>query len=281
MSRQFPFFVTIKYRLVLCFSYGIFLFLFLIAFLPFGVSNYNPKHEYTQDFLLEMSIFLPVTVLASLVNEFVIRRLFKARSNTSFIIPWTIWSLIFIGLVIFTVYNFLGNWHDWKLSSLPGFIFNVASVLIFPATGTFFYFRYKKLQEKHDAVLTNLGTIINEKKMIHFAGEGARDRISISVSDFIYARAQDNYIELYYLKNGHPSKFLIRYSLSRLCDTLEYDFLVRCHRSYLVNLYNVHSIKGGLNDLSITMSFLDAEIPVSKTYAGETLACLRKYKKFQ
>ncbi len=281
MSGQYPFYNTIKYRLVLSFAYGVFLFLFLMAFLPFGVSNYNPQHEYTLDFLLEMGIFLPVTILASLTNEFGIRPLLKRRSDSLYIIGWTTWSLIFIGLIIFTVYNFLGDWHDWQLNSLPGFLFNVAMVLIFPAVGCFFYFRFLGLRKNYDAILTNPDQRIDPKDMLHFTGEGTKDRISISVSDFIYARAQDNYIELHFLKHSHLTKFLIRSSLARLDATKDHGFLVRCHRSYLVNLYNVHSIKGSLKDLKIILSHIDLEIPVSKTYSESTLEQLRYYKGFQ
>lgn len=281
MDKTRAFFFTPRYKWILSFANGIFLYLFLMVFLPFGVSNYDPYHEYTTDFLMEIGIFMPVTIVLTLINEFGVKYFFKGRTSLSFVIGWTIWSMIFLGLGIFLTYNILGNWHDWKLSSVPGFIRDLSAVLVFPMGGTYFYFRYKKLQEKYDSILTNKGVTIDYTQMIHFSGEGTKDNISIPVSDFIYAQAQDNYIELFYLKNQKPSKFLIRSSLSRICGTLEQDFLVRCHRSYLINLFNVHSIKGGLADLRITMSHLDAEIPVSKTYASDTLESLRKYKRFQ
>lgn len=281
MDTTHAFFVTPRYKWILSFANGIFLYLFLMVFLPFGVNNYDPYHEYTSNFLLEIGIFTPVTIVLTLINEFGIKAFFKGRTSLSFVIGWTVWSLIFLGLGIFLTYNILGNWHDWELSSVPGFIRDISAVLLFPMGGTYFYFRYKKLQEKYDSVLTNIGATIDNTQMIHFSGEGAKDRISISVSDFIYAQAQDNYIELFYLKNQTPSKFLIRSSLGRMYSSLEHDFLVRCHRSYLVNLFNVHSIKGGLNDLRITMSQIDTEIPVSKTFADGTLESLRKYKRFQ
>lgn len=281
MDKTRAFFFTPRYKWILSFANGIFLYLFLMVFLPFGVSNYDPYHEYTTDFLMEIGIFMPVTIVLTLINEFGVKYFFKDQTSLNFVIGWTLWSMIFLGFGIFLTYNIMGNWHDWKLSSVPGFIRDLSAVLLFPMGGTYFYFRYKKLQEKYDSVLPNIGATIDHTQMIHFSGEGTKDNISISVSDFIYAQAQDNYIELFYLKNQNPSKFLIRSSLSRICDTLEQDFLVRCHRSYLINLFNVHSIKGGLADLRITMSHIDTEIPVSKTYASDTLESLRKYKRFQ
>lgn len=262
-------------------AYGLFLYLFLVAFLPFGVSNYNPQHQYTFHFLFEISKFIPVVIGTSLLNEFLFKSLFKNDTDLGFILGWTAWSMFLIGIGVFVTYNYLGNWHDWRLSSFPGFVFNTATILIFPAVGVFFYYRYKSLQQKYDAILTNADSRIDEKSMIHFSGEGAKDKISVTVADFIFARAQDNYSEIYYVKNGVVTKFLLRASLKSLTDSKEYDFVVRCHRSYLINLYNVHSIKGSRKDLQISMAHSNTIIPVSQTYADTTLDMLKKYKQFQ
>ena len=281
MHQELVFFNAPRYKLILSFSIGLFLYFFLIAFLPFGVNNYNPNHTYTFEFLYEIGQYIPITILTSLINEFGIKPLFRGRFSYAFIIGWTIWSLLFLGLIMFVTYNYQGDWHDWKLSSVFGFVADVSKVLIFPMVGTFFYFRYKALQEKYDAFLTNIDNSIDDKRMIHFTGQGTNDKISMMVADFIYAKAQDNYIELHYLKNGQNSRFLIRSSLAGLNDSLDYGFLIRCHRSFMVNLYNVSSIKGGRNDLRITMSHADEMIPVSKTFVDDTLEGLKKYKRFQ
>ena len=281
MQQKFSFIHAPRYKWILSLAYGLFLYVFLMLFLPFGVSNYDPDHEYTFKFLLELSVFIPVTFVASLFNEFLFKPFFKIHNSFGFYVLWTIWSMLFLSLVIFTAYNYLGNWHDWKLSSIPGFVFNTSTVLIFPAVGLYYYFRHKSLQEQYDAVLTNAATGIDESLMLEFSGEGTKDRLSVSIRDFIYARAQDNYIELHYKKNDGTSKFLIRSSLSKFHSSLKHDFLIRCHRSYLINLYNVHSIKGNRRELRINMVQSDVVIPVSQTYVDATLKGIRKYKHIQ
>ena len=281
MAQKHEFYHSSVYKLVLSFVNGIFLYVFLLVFLPFGVSNYDPNHEYTLDFLLEIGHFVPLVIFLTLFNEFAIKPIFKGRSSLKFIIGWTIWSFILLGSAVFLLYNFLGNWHDWRWSSFPGFVIDVSAVLLFPIAGTFFFFRYKKLQEEYDEVLTKAEGGSDLKEMIHFSGEGVKDNISISVQDFLFARAQDNYTELYYLKDRTASKFLIRSSLSSLMKTLEYDFILRCHRSFLINLYNVHSIKGSRKNLKISMRHSDMVLPVSKTYVDDILNGLKLYMKFQ
>ncbi len=281
MDAVFNFIHSFRYKWVLSLAYGIFLFLFLVAFLPFGVDNYNPQHEYTVNFLLELSVFIPVIILVCLLNELGIKVIFKKYKGYPFVFVWTLWSFILLGTAIFITYNYLGGWHDWRWSSFPGFVLNTSTVLIFPAAGVFFYFRFRKLKQNYDAVLTNFGGGIDEKLMIYFEGEGAKDKISIAVSDFVFAQSQDNYIEIHYLKNNIFSKYLIRSSLSALENQLQHGFLVRCHRSFLINLYNVKSIKGNRNDLKINMAYSDVIIPVSRTYVTSTIDRLREYKRFQ
>ena len=116
---------------------------------------------------------------------------------------------------------------------------------------------------------------------MNFVGQGINDKIAIKVDDFIYAQAQDNYIELNYLNNGKPDKFLLRASMGKLFGSLDAEFLVRCHRSYFINLYQVNAIKGGKNDLTLGLNHTPTNISVSKTYIDDTLEGLKKYKDFK
>ena len=69
-NHDFAFFKTPKYKLSLCISISLFFYAFLIFFLPFGVDNYNPNHQYTLTFLLEILKFAIGIFIFSLMNEF-------------------------------------------------------------------------------------------------------------------------------------------------------------------------------------------------------------------
>ena len=81
MVRKHEFYHSSVYKLVLSFVNGIFLYVFLLVFLPFGVSNYDPNHEYTLEFLLEIGHFVPLVIFLSLFNEFAIKPIFKRNSS--------------------------------------------------------------------------------------------------------------------------------------------------------------------------------------------------------
>jgi DNA-binding LytR/AlgR family response regulator len=187
---------------------------------------------------------------------------------------------VFLSSVIFLTYNFLGDWHDFKIKSYLGFIFNCSSVFIFPVVGTFFYFRYQSLRKKIDHILTTKEESIDPSKLISFVGQGSRDKISLAVSSFLYGRAQDNYVELYYMEQESLKKFLIRASLNKLIESIEHQAILRSHRSYMVNLYHVKSVKGGQNEFSLYLDPFDKAIPVSKTYKDIILDQLKMLKNF-
>lgn len=281
MSEQdLSFYDSTRYRLLLSLFLGLFLWLFLIAFLPFGVSNYNPNHQYTLRFLAEVSIFGWVIAVFSLVNEFGIRPLVFRQATMRRVFIWSAWTCVFLSQVVFLTYNLAGEWHDFHLSSALGFVFQVTGVLVFPLTGTFFWFRHQDLRRRLERVLKKITAEVDPEQLLTFSGQGSGDRIVLRLADFLYARSQDNYVELHFLQNGKVDHLLIRTTLTGLADSLASEAVVRCHRSCLVNLYQVSAVHGGGNDIRLQLRHLDGPLGVSKTFNTEIMRALKKVKSF-
>lgn len=140
-NNDLSFYDTFKFKISLILSTTIFFYVFIIFFLPFGVSNYNPNHQYTFDFLLEIFYFFIIILVFSLFNELVIRPLIFKKATLIKIILWSAWSLYFLSSVVFFTYNALGNWHDLKLASYFEFLIQVSVVLSFPLVANYFVFR--------------------------------------------------------------------------------------------------------------------------------------------
>ena len=280
MKQNFSFYNTSQYKIALSYSIAIFFYCFIIFFLPFGVDNYNPNHEYTPDFLLEIFIFSIPLFLGSLLNEFVLRPLVFKEASLKKIIFWNVWTLLFLSSIVFLSYNMLGNWHDFRLVSYLGFLVDVSAVFIFPMAGVFFFYRYRSLQNQIAHSVTTKNSTIDESLLVNFKGQGSKDQIMLSLGNFRYGQAQDNYVELVYVENEELKKFLLRTSLSNLSDSLSNSVIVRCHRSYLVNLLQVHAVTGGSSEIKLHIKAVDAPIPVSKSYREATLQNLHKIKNF-
>lgn len=279
-EQDLRFYDSTRYRLTLSVILGAFLYFFLLAFLPFGVSNYDPDHQYTLEFLREISVFGLVTTAFSVVNEFGLRPLVFRRATPRKALVWSIWTCVFLSQVVFLTYNFVGGWHDFHLSSAMEFVFQVSGVLVFPLTGTYFWFRHQDLRHQLEKVLKRIGNEADPERLLTFTGQGSGDRLVLRLADFLYARSQDNYVELNFLRNGRVDRLLIRTTLSGLADSLDSAAIVRCHRSYLVNLYQVSAVRGGGNDIRLHLNHLDEPLPVSKTFNSDTMRALRAVHSF-
>jgi two-component system, response regulator PdtaR len=77
-----------------------------------------------------------------------------------------------------------------------------------------------------------------------------------------YAEADNNYVHLF-TDNG---RFALRLSLAQLLEKLNYQPMVRIHRSFAVNINAVHTF----NDQDVTIA--GKEIPISRNYKDDFLA---------
>ncbi len=259
---------------------AVFFYCFIVFFLPFGVDNYNPNHEYTLSFLLEFIYFLIPLSLFLLLNEFLLRPLFFKKATLKKVILWSVWTLVLLSTIIFFTYNYLGNWHDFFLTSYFGFLRDVSAVLLFPMVGTFFFFKFRSLQNQMEHILTTKEEYVDSGQLILFKGMGSKDQITLSASSFLYGKAQDNYVELVYLEQQQLKKFLMRSPLGNLVSSINNMAIVRCHRSYMVNLLHVKSIKGGNQDLTLHLDPSNATVPISKSFKSAVLKNLRSLKNF-
>ena len=103
--------------------------------------------------------------------------------------------------------------------------------------------------------------------MISFHDEKGVLKFSIKKEDLLYLEAADNYVILYYLDNQKPGKYMIRNTLKRIEQDLSHTGLVRCHRSYIVNIDNVKMIRKEKEGLIIGFDApVEITVPISKTY---------------
>lgn len=278
MHPQYPFVLDTDYRLTQAASAAVFFVLFLLVFLPFGVNNYNPNHQYTPEFLLAMSLFGVATGITILASEFLLKPHFAGTVTRRGVIVWSAWTCLIAGLANYLLYNVLGNWHDLSLSSAAGFVANCTAVLMFPLVGTFFFYRYRDLRSSFEAVLDRASGGADPDRLVIFAGSGSGDRIALRLNDFLYGQAQDNYVELRYAEAGTVRTHLLRTTLTSLAEDIQGTGIERCHRSYIVNLGRVRSVRGTGSGLHLALDNVKEQIPISKSYRERVLAALREHR---
>ena len=83
----------------------------------------------------------------------------------------------------------------------------------------------------------------------------------LAVADLLYMESDNNYIRLVTM----DKKITLRITLQTFADTIEYQHLVRVHRSFMVNLQNID----GFSDEEIKLG--KATISIGRTYKDDFL----------
>lgn len=108
---------------------------------------------------------------------------------------------------------------------------------------------------------------ITEKVVI--GSETENDMFQLNLFDLYYIQAIENYIEVvYYSKDGFKKK-LLRNTLKNVELQLEKTPVVRCHRSYMVNMTHLQRMEGNALGLKLKLRNLDKKVSVSRSYVDE------------
>jgi membrane protein YdbS with pleckstrin-like domain len=260
---------------------GTFIALFLILFQPFGVlewQNIN-KNWYLAGYGV-------ITALCGIVLRFGVFKTFsKYHNETNWNVGKEILSImmlilmIAIGNVWFSniVFN-LGN--GWR--SFLGMLLAVIIIGIFPATfGVMLNYIYqlKKYNQPivihHPQVAEN--QVITENKTrnaarLKLVAENEKDSIELSSESLFYIESSDNYSTVFYEKSGTPlggklQKELLRSSLTRLESQISSENIVRCHRSFIVNLDKVEKVTGNAQGYKLHFETPQLFVPVARKYS--------------
>jgi DNA-binding LytR/AlgR family response regulator len=89
----------------------------------------------------------------------------------------------------------------------------------------------------------------------------------------------DNYSAVYFIKEGKADKVLLRGSLKFMESQLtSCPNIIRCHRTYIVNLSNVTSASGNAQGYKLSVANSTEIITVSRSYLSTVLQQFEKLK---
>jgi hypothetical protein len=113
------------------------------------------------------------------------------------------------------------------------------------------------------------------KNIIPFYDERGELQLSVTKENFIYIESADNYVHIWYLKNNLPRKLVMRSTMQRMEEELAGTNVMRCHRSYLVNMDQVKVLRRDKDGFFVELGITGVpDLPVSKTYSEAVLKWL-------
>jgi DNA-binding LytR/AlgR family response regulator len=93
-------------------------------------------------------------------------------------------------------------------------------------------------------------------------------RLSIRRENLVMIESADNYVCVHYLSDQKVKKTMVRNTLNRIAEHLQGSRIVRCHRSYMINLDHAQVLHRDKEGVFIEVGREGIpDIPISRTYA--------------
>ena len=270
LNAPYPLLQKAKYKWLFALLTGLFVFVFLIFFQPFGAGQSIPyKYIFLAGF--GVSVFLGVAV-----TYFILPKLFPVFFRPE---KWTIGKEILLQsccILIISAFNSLHNYNWWRdidfYQTFLNFLIITTSIGIFPIIGLIF-FKERTLSKRNierARLISNQlpPAAVEETITLQIQEESLKESpIVMQLTEFVYAQSEGNYITVYYLEDNVIMQKLIRLSLKQLEIQLEHlSQIKRCHRSYLINTQHIKAIDGNARSLNIQLDNVATPIPVSRSF---------------
>lgn len=274
------------------FLIGCFVAFFLLVFQPFEISLWETPYRFWKIMGFGLVSFLCPTIFR-LLSVVALR---SSRPEES----WMVWKEI-LALVLVLLFIAVGNMLYGNLIGVTTISFGhlalavLATFLlgIFPITANVAlkYNRFQALNQKEaqyieqelkdyqqrtetEQAQQNESPLIETPLLILLA-ENEKDRLELKPEDLLYIESADNYSNIVFLKKGLVSRQLIRGSLKRLEAQIAVPYIIRCHRSYIVNIRQVNAVSGNAQGYKAGFKVAGVDpVPVSRNYGKEVLAHL-------
>lgn len=107
----------------------------------------------------------------------------------------------------------------------------------------------------------------NTNKHIEIISDNDSDNFRIQVSEIVYAKSADNYVEVGYHDEGVMKKKMVRNTLRSVEQQLaEFNNFIRTHRTSLVNIQYIDKLNKNINSYWLSLDKTKETIPVSRQY---------------
>ncbi|MCK5846080.1 MAG: LytTR family transcriptional regulator [Bacteroidales bacterium] len=267
LNKPFPLFETTKERLIMPFSFGFFVFLFLYVFQPFNI------YESTHGAFITCIGYGLITTVISLINTSALGIILSRQTQESFKIKHSllisIWFLLTIAIAnwAYSIYLIPSKEVD---DSIFTHLFYTLSVGAFPMTiGV--YISERRLNKVNNDKANKVNIDIKNQPLdykdtfLEFNSEITDDNLHINSKDLICIKSDGNYCEFYFYKNKLIKRKVLRYTMKMVTEIVKNNIkIVRTHRSFFVNIDKVIKVSGTARNISLHIANIDFTIPISR-----------------
>lgn len=293
-GREIPQFLTGRKYLIMSVVFVItFSALFMMIYTPFSVATWFSVKDMGSFGISVVFFLVAITILAVSKTLIYIMR-DRIRFTAAQYIAWLICEniIISVGYTILS-YELL---PDLTTSSMPAIalrvLFFVTMTTAIPYSLITLYVAYRAKSEELDAALYERDRIREQMEesiarhgttlpaagtgqmpqMVNLYDNNGSLRLTINVDSLYYLESQDNYVKVHYKHNDKFSIYMLRCRTSSIEESLAGTGMIRCHRSYIINVRKIEFIGEEHKMRYVTLNDEAVKrIPVSKRYYDNVL----------
>ena len=168
-----------------------------------------------------------------------------------------LWSIVLVSIGMIVIY--------------VNAIKNTVCILFIPYIICILYFSYQNNKLKlRELMGENIG--FKSSNLISIRDSRGVLQLSVAKENLLYIESADNYICIWYQKGETLKKKLMRITMKEISEQLADTNIVRCHRSYMINLDLVKVMRREKENIFLELGVPNVkEIPISKTYGESVL----------
>ena len=218
-----------------------------------------------------IALMLVASGMAVAAISRVIMRAYTNRRAISYI-GYIVWILGEISIMA-SLYTLAALFTDTDKSVTELFnnsFVKTSLILLIPYTMCYTYFVWQENRRELRSLRKQIDRdeTVLQKAYIQILDEKGEMRLSIRRENLVMIESADNYICVYYLNGDKTKKSMVRNTLSRVAEHLQGTRIVRCHRSYMINLDYAKILHRDKEGVFIELGIEGMpDIPISKTYA--------------
>jgi hypothetical protein len=258
-----PYYITRKNTVIQIGFATVFAYAFINIYKPFGSDEWYDVSWWV--FTLASGVLVVSGMLVVLLSRLFMFWVKRVRK-----ISVLYYALMVAGEIIFMaiLYVLLERWVMEAVSPFAIHVYhavqNTALILLIPYLISVLFFEW---QEKKMTLEKLVKQISHKAPFISLKDEKGILRLTLKVNDLIFLESSDNYVVIHYESSGKPKTYLIRNTLKHFEKDLAEFPLLRCHRSFMVNINHVKMMKHEKGFVQLLMDDIEQHaIHVSKSY---------------
>ena len=259
-----------------------FSFLFMAIYTPFSNTAW---FDVTNRLDLGMTVAFYIVAVAIMFVSKMLMNTMQSRISFTYAkyVLWVVAEILVIALFYTHFTHAYVKPVDYEISSI--FVKALGCILMIvaiPYTILTLYAAYRDKTEELEMLQYEMSLndepTVSYPSLVNLYDYNGTLKLTINSDSLYYMESQDNYVKIYYENQGKLLSYMLRCRTKAIEENLAETSMVRCHRSYMVNVMKINHIKKGGKARYIVLSNDQIKpIPVSKSYLKNLIEKIDAY----